>query len=101
VNQFLWGVLATLSFVATAFFWKFWQRTKDGVFLGLGTGFFLLTVHWAALGVVNPSDETRHYLYVVRFLAFVVMIAGVVAKNRSPRRSAIRTPPPGRLRAPH
>jgi len=49
-------------------------------------------VHWSALAVVNPSDDTRHYVYVVRFLAFVVMIAGVVAKNRSPRRPI--TPPP-------
>lgn len=100
MNQFLWGALTALSFVATTFFWKFWQRTRDSVFLGLAAGFFLITVHWAALAIVTPNDETRHYLYVLRFLGFVVMIAGVVAKNRSPRRSAIRTPPPGRLRAP-
>jgi Na+/proline symporter len=86
VNQFLWGVLAALSLVVAIFFWKFWRRTRDAVFMGLALGFALLTVHWAALGVVNPSDETRHYLYVVRFFGFIVMIAGVVEKNRSPPR---------------
>jgi hypothetical protein len=86
VNQFLWGVLAALSLVVAVFFWKFWRRTRDALFVGLAAGFALLTIHWAALGVVNPSDETRHYLYIVRFFGFVVMIAGVIAKNRSPRR---------------
>jgi hypothetical protein len=99
MNQFLWGMLAALTLVATAFFWKYWRRTRDGLFLGLSIGFGLLTVHWAALAMVNPSDETRHYLYIVRFLGFVVMIAGVVAKNRSPRRPISRTPAAGRRRS--
>lgn len=100
MNQFFCGVLAALSFVAAAFFWKFFKRTRDGLFRALALGFGILTVHWAALGVLNPSDETRHYLYILRFLSFVVMIAGVVAKNRSPRRAVSLTPYPGRERAP-
>jgi hypothetical protein len=83
MNQFLWGILAALCFVSAAFFWKFWRRTRETLFVAFAAGFGLLAVHWAALGVLNPGDETRHYLYIVRFLAFVVMIAGVVAKNRS------------------
>src|SRR5688572_14700830 len=92
MNQFLWGVIAALSLVAAIFFWKYWRRTHDGLFLGLSVGFGLLMAHWSALAVVNPSDDTRHYLYIVRFLAFVVMIAGVVAKNRSPRRPIAQPP---------
>jgi peptidoglycan/LPS O-acetylase OafA/YrhL len=86
-----------LSFmlVSAAFFWKFFQRTRDGLFLGMAAGFGILAAHWAALGVLNPGDETRHLLYIARLLAFVVMIAGVVAKNRSPRRPISRTPLPG------
>jgi hypothetical protein len=83
MNQFLWGMVAALSLVAAVFFWKFWRRTRETLFVALAAGFGLLAAHWAALGVLNPGDETRHYLYIVRFLAFVVMIAGVVAKNRS------------------
>ncbi len=83
MNQFLWGIVAALCLVAAAFFWKFWRRTRETLFVALAAGFGLLAAHWAALGILNPGDETRHYLYIVRFLAFVVMIAGVVAKNRS------------------
>jgi hypothetical protein len=96
MNQFLWGMAAALSLVATAFFWKYWRRTRDGLFLGLAVGFGLFTLHWTGLAAVNPSDETRHYLYALRFLAFVLMIAGVVAKNRSPRRTVSLTPAPRR-----
>ena len=99
MNQFMWGALAALSFVAAAFFWKFFGRTRDGLFRALSAGFALLTIHWAALGLLNPGDETGHYVYILRFLAFIVMIAGVVAKNRSPRRALSRTPAPGRQRA--
>jgi hypothetical protein len=84
VNQFLWGALAALSAVATAFFWKFWRRTRDPLFRAFALGFGLLALHWLTLGVSNSTTETRHGLYVVRFAAFVLIIAGVVGKNRPP-----------------
>jgi hypothetical protein len=83
MNQLLWGALFGLSVVTSAFFWKFWKRTRDRLFLAFSGGFGVLSVHWVALGIANPLSETRHYLYVLRFLAFALIIAGVVAKNRS------------------
>jgi Family of unknown function (DUF5985) len=83
VNQFLWGALAALSAVAGIFFWKFWQRTRDGLFVAFAAGFSLLAFHWAGLGVLNPSSDTRHYLYFVRLAAFALIIGGVVQKNRT------------------
>jgi hypothetical protein len=84
VNQFLWGATAALCGVAAVFFWRFWRRTGDGLFAAFSAGFATFAVHWAALGILNPSSETRHYLYLVRFLAFALIIAGVVSKNRRP-----------------
>jgi hypothetical protein len=91
VSQFLWGATAVLCAVAALFFLKFWRRTRDGLFAAFSAAFATLAAHFAALGVLHPASETRHYLYVVRFAAFVIIIGGIVAKNRSspPRR------PPG------
>ena len=83
MNQFFWGALAALSIIAATFFWKFWNRTKDPLFRSLALGFAILGLHWMGLGVLNPTSETRHGLYLVRFAAFVVIIAGVVRKNRA------------------
>jgi hypothetical protein len=82
MNQFLWGVQAALCGVAATFFWSFWKRTDDSLFRAFAAGFAALSVHWIGLGLLNPSVETRHYLYLVRLLAFVLFIAGVVSKNR-------------------
>jgi hypothetical protein len=90
VNQVIWGASAALSVVAAVFFLKFWRRTRDGLFAAFAAGFAALALHWGALGVVNPGSETRHYLYVVRFVAFALFIAGIVDKNR---RSAPPAPP--------
>lgn len=83
MNQFLWGALSILSTVAAVFFWKFWRRTRDPLFSAFTAGFGMLALHWIALGILNPSDETRHFLYVPRFLAFALILWGVVRKNRS------------------
>jgi hypothetical protein len=82
VNQFLWGATAALCAVAAVFFWRFWRKTREALFAAFSAGFAILAAHWAALGILNPSSETRHYLYVVRFIAFALIIAGVVSKNR-------------------
>jgi len=82
MNQFLWGALAALSAVAAAFMWKFWRRTREGLFRAMALGFGILGLHWLALGIVNPTSETRHGFYLVRFAAFALIIAGVIGKNR-------------------
>ena len=83
MNQFLWGALSILCIVAAVFFSKYWRRTRDQLFLAFAAGFGVLGLHWALLGLVNPSDETRHFLYVPRFLAFALILLGVIRKNRS------------------
>ena len=83
MNQFLWGALAALSAVSGLFFLRFWLRTRDSLFAAFTAGFSLLALHWGGLGLLNPSNENRHYLYLARFAAFLLIIYGVVQKNRS------------------
>jgi hypothetical protein len=83
MNQFLWGTLAALTAVASIFFWKFWKRTADVLFFAFFAGFGVLALHWAALGVLSPTSETRHFFYVPRFVAFALILWGVIRKNRT------------------
>lgn len=84
MNQFLWGVLAALATVATAFLVKFWKRTHDHLFAAFAAGFAVLALHWIALGLSNPSHEMRPYFYLPRFVAFGFIAWGVIRKNREP-----------------
>jgi hypothetical protein len=81
----MWGALAALCAVIAVFFLRFWRKTHDALFAAFSAGFAIFAAHWAGLGILNPTSETRHYLYVVRFLAFALIIAGVVSKNRRSR----------------
>lgn len=79
---FLQAVAATAAFVNGVFFWRFWRQSRDQLFAMFALAFWLLATSWAILGVFNPTGETLPYVYALRLLAFLVLIGGIVQKNR-------------------
>jgi hypothetical protein len=86
MNQFLWGALTMACWTAGLFFLRFWQLSKDRLFLFFWLAFWVLAVHWLSLAVINPPQETRHYAYLVRFLAFALIALGIIDKNRATKK---------------
>jgi hypothetical protein len=84
--QFLWRALTMGSAAVALFFLRFWIVGRERLFLFFALAFAALSVHWFGLGIVNPTAESRHYLYVLRLVAFLLIIAGIVDRNRSARR---------------
>jgi hypothetical protein len=82
---FLQTVSATASLASGLFFFRFWRESGDRLFAFFGAAFLLLAVSWALLALINPSDETRPYVYAIRLIAFLLMIVGMVDKNRASR----------------
>ena len=80
-----WGALAGTSGTVAMLFIRFWRDTQDCIFLFSGAAFLVLGVNWAALVLVDPEFESRHYVYVLRLLAFTLILAGIVDKNRRKR----------------
>lgn len=80
---FLQAVSATGALVAGLFFFRFWRDSGDRLFAFFGAAFCLLSLSWGLLGLVNPSDEARPYVYAVRLVAFLLIIVGMIDKNRS------------------
>lgn len=85
MTNFLWGACAMASLVIAAFFWKFYRRTSDRLLAMFALAFATLSIHWIGLGLVQPQEDTRHYFFVLRLLAFLLIIAGIVEKNRTPK----------------
>jgi hypothetical protein len=79
---YLWGALTMVSATIGLMFLKFWRRTGDRLFALFGTAFFVFGINWLVLAVVQPSDESRHYAYLIRLFAFVLLLVGIIDKNR-------------------
>ena len=81
LNRFLLGALVMGCAVVGAFFLRFWRRTRDRLFLIFALAFWLLGINWLLLAFFQ-TDETRTWLYVLRLVAFCLIIYGIVDKNR-------------------
>ena len=84
-QQFLRGGLVALCFVAGLFFLHYYRQTRDRIFVFFVVAFWSLSVHWVGLAVANPELESRHYIFLVRLLAFVALIADILDKNHRSR----------------
>jgi hypothetical protein len=80
--MFLWGALAMASATIGLMFLKFWRRTGDRLFGLFGTAFFVFAANWTVLAIVQPDNESRHYAYIIRLFAFVLLLVGIIDKNR-------------------
>jgi hypothetical protein len=81
--DFLTGAIAMGYFVAGLFFLKFWKRSQDRLFAIFAVAFFVLCVQRLAFLVIESSGEHAIFLYVIRLLAFTLILAAIVDKNRS------------------
>jgi uncharacterized protein DUF5985 len=69
--------------VCGLFFFRFWRRTQDRLFLVFAFAFWLLGLQRLALVLVGPVEETRTGLYLVRLFAFLLILVAIIDKNRS------------------
>jgi peptidoglycan/LPS O-acetylase OafA/YrhL len=83
--QFLNGVAAAGSLAVGLFFLRLWRETRDRFFALFGVAFWMLALNGIVLLWAVPADEHRHYFYLIRLLAFLLIIAAIVDKNRSAR----------------
>ena len=79
------GAIAMGYLVAGLFFLRFWRDTRDRLFLAFCVAFGMLAVQRVALAVVADTREAAIPLYGLRLLAFLVIIAAILDKNRPSR----------------
>lgn len=84
LKPFLSGAIFMVCFTIALFFFRFWQRTADRLFLAFAAAFVLLMVERVVLVAIDTSHEFAPYVYLVRLFAFVVIIGAIIDKNRRP-----------------
>lgn len=85
IEGFLVGVIASSSLLAGLFFLRFWQDTRDLLFLAFAAAFFIEGINRCVLLLLSHPSEGAVWVYLVRCFAFLIIIAGIVNKNRSSR----------------
>jgi hypothetical protein len=79
---FLQGITSTGAWVGGLFFFRFWRESRDPLFGFFGAAFWLLGASWLLLALSSPTEESRPYIYALRLVAFTLIIAAMVVKNR-------------------
>jgi hypothetical protein len=79
---FIQGAVAMGCAVIAVFFFRFWHESRDRLFLRFSAAFSVLCVSYALLGMVAFATEFRVYVFVVRLLAFCLILYGIFEKNR-------------------
>jgi Family of unknown function (DUF5985) len=80
-SDFFSGMITMGYFVASAFFFRFWVRTSDGLFIAFSVAFFLLAISTALTSLLSLPYEERSWLYLIRLAAFVLLIVAILGKN--------------------
>lgn len=73
--------------IAGLFFLRFWRQTRDRLFLIFATSFWLLGIQRAALALTWRATEDNTGLYLLRLLAYALILAAIIDTNRGDSRA--------------
>jgi hypothetical protein len=82
IDDFLAGAVAMGFAIAALMFLKFWHRSREGLFLAFAGSFLLLSINHAMLSLTRVPLEERSSLYLVRLVAFLLIIGALWHQNR-------------------
>ncbi len=85
MNGFLLGGIAIASLVAGLYFFRFWRHTRDPFFIFFALSFWIEGANRFAMAWLAVPTEDAPVHYIVRLVAYGLIIAAIVIKNRSGR----------------
>ena len=82
MNEMVIGGIGTASFIAGIFFLRFWKASRDRFFLLFATAFWLEGAHRLVIFHWAGTDEASPFYYLIRLVAYGLIIIAIVDKNR-------------------
>jgi hypothetical protein len=82
MNSVMLGATAMASAVGALFFLRFWMKTHDRLFVLFAIAFWLLSINWLAVALVGRDEASLPYFYMIRLVAFGLILFGIIDKNR-------------------
>jgi hypothetical protein len=85
VEQMLGGAIAVGWLIAGLFFFRFWRNTRDRFFLWFALSFWLEAGNRVALVLWTGATERTPLLYILRVVAYGLILLAIWQKNRPGR----------------
>jgi hypothetical protein len=82
MHDILTGAIAMASVTVGVFFLKYWKMTRDRFFLYFAASFWIEGLNRVHMGLTDPSVEYRAASYLVRLLAYGLIVVAIWEKNR-------------------
>lgn len=79
--EFLSGAVTAGYLVAAGFFFRFFRKTHDRLFIAFAAAFLCFALNQALVGLFKVTTEPESLVYALRVLGFVVMLAAILDKN--------------------
>ena len=77
------GASMACCWMLALIFYKFWIKGSDRLFAFFALSFTLMGTERLILALVDAKNEYQPAFYLFRLIAFLIIIAAVVDKNRS------------------
>lgn len=88
INDLISGALVMGYAVAAIFFLRFYRSTKDRLFAFFAAAFGILSCQRVALALTTKVLEDTVLIYVIRLIAFVIILYAIIDKNMQSKRAA-------------
>jgi hypothetical protein len=82
MRLFMWGALCMGCAMTGLYFLRYWKTSREPLFAWFAVAFAVMALNWLSLALIDPNSDVRHTLYLLRLAAFVLIIMGIVGKNR-------------------
>lgn len=82
LERFMLGIIFTTSIVAAAFFFKFWRKTHERLFLAFGVAFLIEGFNRLGFLFLDDPSEGSPAIYTIRLVAFLLVLVAILSKNR-------------------
>jgi hypothetical protein len=80
--SFISGMVVMGLLIASLFFFRFWKRTGDILFLAFSFSFCLFALNQALPVIWNLGSEERSWTYLLRLAGFLLIILAVLNKSQ-------------------
>lgn len=81
MGAFMDGLILMGNLGVALFFLRFWRKTRDALFGYFSIAFLFLGLERAVIFILRPPDESAPPVYLIRLVAFLLIISAIIRKN--------------------